>query len=189
MKKQINGKIRNLLYASSLWNFGEGMLWPLFAVYTQRIGWDIFDISWAWATYLIVAGIMYIVVGKIADWKNSKDKIMILWYALNACFTFWYIFVSQPYHLFIVQIGLAIAAALATPTRNALYSENEDKNHGALEWWYADGLSQIMTWIALLIWWYIIEIQWFTVLFVIMWVVQVIATIYQAQILKIKKNK
>src|SRR3990167_2426171 len=112
----LNKNSRILLYGSNIWYFGEGMLGPLFAVFTERIGGDILDISWAWATYLIITGILYIVVGKYIDGKHSKSKVMVFGYALNAIFTFSFLFVSSPWHLFIVQAGLGVAAAMATPT-------------------------------------------------------------------------
>jgi len=79
----INKKIRILLYGSNLWFLGEGMLGPLFAVFAERIGGDVLDISWAWATYLIVAGLMQIWVGKYSDGERGKERIMLLGYALN----------------------------------------------------------------------------------------------------------
>ena len=40
-----------LLIASSLWYFGEGLFGPLFAIYAEKIGGDLLDITWAWAFY------------------------------------------------------------------------------------------------------------------------------------------
>ena len=62
---RLNKKERILLYGSNLWYLGAGMLGPLFAVFTEQIGGDVLDISWAWATYLIIAGVLYIWVGKL----------------------------------------------------------------------------------------------------------------------------
>ena len=84
----INKKIKILLYGSGIWYLGEGMLGPLFAVFAERIGGDVLEISWAWATYLIVAGLFYMLIGELTDTKYDKTKIMILGYALNAIFKF-----------------------------------------------------------------------------------------------------
>ena len=54
-----------LLFASGLWFFGEGLLGPLFAVFSQKIGGDILDITWAWSVYLILSGTLYIVFGRL----------------------------------------------------------------------------------------------------------------------------
>ena len=89
-----------LLWGATIWYLGEGMLGPLFAVFAQRVGGDILDITWAWATYLIITGAFYILVGKLINNKPYKAQVMVLGYALNALFTFGYLFVSTPLHLF-----------------------------------------------------------------------------------------
>ncbi|MBI2673498.1 hypothetical protein HYX19_04505 [Candidatus Woesearchaeota archaeon] len=127
-------KEKILLYGSNIWALGEGMLGPLFAVFTQRIGGNILDIAWAWALYLMVAGVLVILVGKISDGILSKEKLMVTGYALNAIFTFSYLFVSSPLHLFFVQGGLGIAFALSNPTWNALYAKYEDKKQDGFIW-------------------------------------------------------
>ncbi|HCC23537.1 TPA: MFS transporter [Candidatus Falkowbacteria bacterium] len=182
----LNRHIKNLLYSGNLWYFGEGMLGPLFAVFTEKVNGDILDITWAWATYLIIAGLLYIVVGKLTDKYDNKEKIMVLGYALNALFTFGYLFVSAPWHLFIVQAGLGIAAAMATPTWHALYAKYENQKHGGFQWGLAGGEAQIITGIAIIIGGYIVSLTSFTVLFSTMGIIQIIATIYQAQILRKK---
>lgn len=183
---RINQHIRILLYGGNIWYFGSGMLGPLFAIFTEKIGGDILDVSWAWATYLILAGILYILVGKITDTYDNKEKIMVLGYALNALCTFAYLLVSTPWHLFLVQAGLGIAVALATPTWNALYAKNEDRKQAGFEWGLAGGMAEIITGIAMIIGGYIVSYGSFTLLFTVMGITQIIATIYQAKILKKK---
>lgn len=181
---KLNHSIKILLNGANIWYLGEGMLGPLFAVLTERVGGDILDISWAWATYLIFAGVLYIVVGKMTDKYDNAEKTMVFGYALNALLTFGYLFVSTPWHLIVVQAGLGIASAMATPTWDALYAKHEDRKHGGFQWGLAGGESQIITGIAILIGGYIVSFVSFNALFVIMGIIQVIATIYQAQILK-----
>ena len=86
---------RILLIGANIWYFGEGMLGPLFSVFAEKVGGDILDITWAWATYLIMTGLMYILVGKLINKKSYKDKVLVAGYALNALLTFGYLFVSN----------------------------------------------------------------------------------------------
>jgi len=165
------------------------MLGPLIAVFTESVGGSILDISWAWAIFLIVAGLLQIVVGKISTSKN-RAKIMLWGYVLNALFTFTYIFVASPLHLFAVQFGLGIAAALATPTWEALYAKYEDKKQDTYEWGLAGGEGQIITGIAIIIGGLIVSSFSFNVLFVIMGAISTVAAIYQVKILRsVKKRK
>ncbi len=182
----INRNIKVLIYGSNIWALGEGMLGPLFAVFTERIGGDILDISWAWASYLIVTGVLHIIIGRLMDEKNNKAKIMVIGYALNALFTFGYLLVSSMWHLFIVQIGLGIAAALATPTWDALFARYEDKKHDTFEWGLVVGEGKIITGVALVTGGFIVSYFSFSALFITMGLIQVIATLYQAKILRKK---
>ena len=95
---RLNKKERILLYGSNLWYLGAGMLGPLFAIFAERVGGDIFDITSAWATYLIVSGLLIIFVGKVSD-KTNKKKLVLAGYILNALFTFGYLFVDNPLKL------------------------------------------------------------------------------------------
>ena len=178
-----------LLWGSNIWFLADGMLGPLFAVFIQKIGGSIFDISWAWATYLVVKGFLSILIGKLSDSKWSKEKLMILGYSLNAFFTFSYIFVSTPMQLFLVQIGLGIAVAMATPTWQALYSKYEEKGKGGSEWGLVDGDADIIMGVSMIIGGYLVTMFSFKLLFFVMGTIQVIATVYQAKILKKPRSK
>jgi predicted MFS family arabinose efflux permease len=180
----MNSKARILLYADNLWYFGEGMLGPLFAVFSQRVGGDILDISIAWASYLIVAGVMIIIFGRISDRAISKEKLVIIGYSLNAALTFCYLLVASSMQLLIVQAGLGVAAALATPTWNALYTKYHDRKNSGYVWGLADGQAQIVTGLAIAVGGIIVSFFSFTLLFLVMGSVQVVAAIYLSRILK-----
>ena len=182
-------KEKILLNGSNLWYFGEGMLGPLFAVFSQKVGGNILDISWAWATYLLVCGFMVILVGKISDEKIAKEKLLVAGYALNALFTFGYIFVNSQSGLFLVQIGLGLAASLSIPTWEALYAKYEDKKHDGYVWGLASGEAYIVIALAVFLGGLIVNYFSFTVLFIIMGSIQIVATLYQAKILKNKFAK
>lgn len=174
---------RILLWGANIWYLGEGMLGPLFAVFTERVGGDILEISWAWATYLIVTGLLVIFVGKYIDGRFDPAKIMVAGYALNAVATFGYLLVSSPWHLFIVQAALGVANALATPTWDTLYARHGGRRHGTLIWGLAVGDASSITGIALLIGGFLVVEFSFSTLFITMGCIQTLAAIYQARIL------
>lgn len=174
---------RVLLAGASFWWFGEGLFGPLFAVFTERIGGNILDITWAWATYLLVTGVLVTYMGSLSD-RFGKTKLMVAGYFLNALFTWGYLLVSEPTHLFLVQIGLGVAAALATPTWDALYSEYTDRKHDGYLWGISDGLEQIVAGVSILIGGIIVVQFSFPALFIIMGTIQTLGAIYQAKILK-----
>lgn len=173
-----------LLWGANIWYFGEGMLGPLFAVFAEKVGGDLLDIAWAWATYLIITGVFYILVGKLINGKPYKAKVMVFGYALNAVLTFCYLFVSSPLQLFFVQAGLGIAEAIGTPAWDALYAKNVNESHDTFAWGLASGQSQIVTGVAIVCGGLIANYFSFNALFITMGIIQVIAAVIQSRILR-----
>jgi len=163
--------------------FGEGLLGPLFAIFAERLGGDVLEITWAWATYLIVSGLLTVYIGNLSD-KVDKKKLVFYGYVLNMIFTFSYLLVHNSQSLLIVQAGLGVAAALATPTWNALFSEHENKKKDGLEWGLSDGMSQFFTGLAVIAGGFIVSYFSFTILFITMGIIQIFAVIRLLPILK-----
>lgn len=180
-------QIRLLLAGSYLWYFGEGLLGPLYAVFAQKIGGDILEITGAYAVYLITMGVISVLVGKFSD-NHSKEKIMLAGYALNAVATFGYLFVNAPAMLFLVQGLLGVAAALATPTWDSLFSKYLDKKRAGEEWGLSDGGPHIVMGISLLFGGVVVSYFGFETLFIIMGTMQAIATVVQSFLILHNKN-
>jgi len=180
----LSQKTKILLWSSNIWYLGEGMLGPLFAVFAQRVGGNVLEITWAWALYLFATGFLAILVGKVSDKLIAKEKLMMLGYVLNTLFTFGYLLVSSPLHLLLVQFGLGIASALVVPTWSALYSHSEGKERAVYVWGLASGQFSLVTAVAILLGGMIVNYFSFTTLFVIMGMIQLVATFYQARIFR-----
>ncbi len=180
-----NGRL--LLWSSNLWALGEGMFGPLFAVFAQRIGGNILDITWAWAIYLGMTGILTIVTGRVSDriWQwCGRERLLVAGYALNALCTFGYLLVETTTGLFLVQAGLGVALALSSPTWSALYarySPGEEK--AGYAWGLVAGEQRLILAVAIILGGYIVDHYSFNALFIGMGVVQAIATLYLARIL------
>ena len=176
-----------LLIGASFWWLGEGLFGPLFAVFAGRIGGSILDISWAWATFLLVTGFLEIFVGRISD-KIGHAGLMITGFALNAFFTFCYLFIHTTQELFIVQAGLGVALALADPTWDALYAKFEDRRRPGYIWGLQHGVEELITGASIFIGGIIVSYYSFVTLFIIMGTIQTIGAIYQAKILFVRKK-
>ena len=180
---KLNKQIKILLLASSLWYFGEGLFGPLFAIYAEKIGGDLLDITYAWALYLIATGICYGVVGKIFIKSKYKSHAMIFGYGLNALLTFGYIFVHNTKQLFLLQVGLGIAEALSTPIWDSLFASHLDDLNNTFHWSLASGHTHFVSGIAIAIGGLIANYLSFQTLFMIMGCIQIIATIIQSRLL------
>jgi hypothetical protein len=177
-----------LLWGANIWFFGEGLLGPLFAVFTERLGGDILDVTWAWSIFLVVTGLCYIVTGRwITRHKNYRAKVMVAGYALNALFTFGYLLVSTPKQLFLIQAALGISEAIGSPSWDSLYARSLTEVNDTYAWGLAGGQAQIVTGIATMIGGFIVYYISFNVLFITMGIIQVMAAITQSRLLFIKK--
>ena len=180
--------VKILLIGANIWYFGEGMMGPLFSIFSEKVGGDILDITWAWATYLVITGIFYIIVGKLLNGKSYKEKVMVFGYLLNALFTFGYLFVKNPLQLFMIQAGLGIAEAIGTPAWDTLYAKNISNEMDSYAWGLSTGQSQIVTGVAFGIGGLITHFISFEALFITMGSIQVLAALVTSQLL-FKKNR
>ena len=177
---------RILLIASSLWFFGEGLFSPLFAVFSEKIGGDILDVTWALSLYLCLTGILYMVFGKLLRNSKYKEYFLILGYLLNTILTFSYIFIQTSHQLLLLQVGLAIAEALSTPIWDALFAKYLEKSDDSLFWGIAGGHSQLVSGIAIALGGLVIYYFSFNLLFIIMGCIQAFATIVQTRLLFVR---
>lgn len=175
------------MIGANIWYFGEGMMGPLFSVFSEKVGGDILDITWAWSTYLVLTGFLYILVGKLLNKKSFKAEIVVAGYTLNAMLTFCYILVESPFQLFLVQAGLGIAEALCTPAWDSLYANSHHEELDTYAWGLSTGQSQIVTGIAFGIGGVVTHYLSFNALFITMGCMQVLAAIVTARIIFEKK--
>ena len=180
--------LKILLISNNLWSLAEGMFGPLFALFANRLGGSILDITWAWAGYLIVRGLASIVAGKVSDRWISKETLMVTGFGLNALLTFGYLSVNSSWGLFIVESGLGLAAALALPTWSSLFARYSGRTKNGWAWGLSAGLDDFVTAVGIVLGGLVVSLFNFTGLFVIMGTIQLCATIYQAKILYYGKS-
>lgn len=180
---------RILFWSANIWNFSDGLLGPLFAIFASRIGGDIMDISWAWATYLMVTGLGMVAVGRLGD-RVGHHGLSVIGYSFTAVFTFAYLFVESPFDLFIVQAGLGLGLAFSNPTWEALYDRYSGNggNDGYI-WGVASAGRSIAQACAILVGAYIVTEFSFDVLFIAMGILATAAALYQAKILKYARHR
>ena len=130
---------------------------------------------------------MYFFVGKALQHSKYQKEVMILGYALNTIFTFFYLMVNSVTSLFFVQVGLGMAESLSTPIWDALFANDLEEKNNTFLWGLATGHTHFVTGIAVAIGGLITYYISFQMLFVIMGTIQAIATIIQARLLFVKK--
>jgi MFS family permease len=180
---RLNRLAATLLISSNVWNFADGLLGPLFAVFAGTVGGNVFDISWAWSIYLVVTGVCTICIGYVSD-HLPKRYVLLVGYSLTTLFTFGYTLVSNPWQFFAIQAGLGFALALSNPTWLALFHENVARDkYDATAWGLSSGRDKIATGLAALCGGMIVTYTSFQTLFLIMGTIQLFGTLYLASVL------
>ena len=174
-----------LFWGSNAWYFAEGMLGPFFAVFAGRVGGDILDISYAWAIFWAVTGVVAIFSGKLGD-HFGKARVLFFGSVLTVITTFGYLLVKAPIHLFIIQALSGVAMATLNPSWYALYGEHSSRKTSGSAWGWADGSGRLFSATAILIGGVVIKEFSFTTLFLIMGCIHTLGMLYQAQILFIQ---
>jgi MFS family permease len=174
---------KTLLWASNLSGFGMGLLGPLYAVFAQKVGGDVMELSVVYAVYLILMGLGIVVVGNISD-RLGYEKILVTGYMLRTLGTFSYLFVDSMLSLLFVQIVLGIASALVEPTWYALYDKNSgDGKRDGYIWGLSSGMWFVSSGLAVIVGGYIVSVDSFETLFTVMGTIMLISTVYLSRIL------
>lgn len=133
----MKGLPRTLLFVESVWAFGSGLFLPIFAIFSSQVGGDITDAGFAAAIFIAVTSLLEYPIGKLLDYfhnHHNQKWFLVADYFLEAMVFFGYIFVSNKYELFALQIVLGLANALGDPAWEALYDESTP-NHKAGSYW------------------------------------------------------
>ena len=125
--------LKILIATSFAYNLGAGMLGPIYAIFVEQIGGNILDAGMAWAIYAISVGISMYIFSRFEDKLPKKKVITIGFLMLTIGFASYY-FVSEPIHLFMVQLYLGISMALLDPSWLAFFGTHVDKHKEAAEW-------------------------------------------------------
>src|SRR3989338_10611393 len=115
-------ELRLLLLSNYLNFFGSGLFLPLYAVFVQFIGGNIFHAGASFGTYTLTAGIVTFIFGKLEDKMLDKRKMFCLGYFLVVIGASSYLFITELWHLYLVQVLNAIAFFIFYSSFKTFYS-------------------------------------------------------------------
>src|SRR5688572_21490449 len=125
--------VRALLSAESVWSFGAGLFFPIFAIYSAQVGGDILDAGIAAAIFIFVTSILEYPIGKLIDRYHEKWFI-VCDYLLEGLVFIGYIFVTDIYQLFVLQAILGFANAIGDPAWESLYGRMTPTKKSGSSW-------------------------------------------------------
>lgn len=125
--------VRTLLAAESVWSFGAGLFFPIFAIFSTNIGGSIVDAGIAAAIFIFVTAAMEYPIGKLLDRYHEKSFIVFDYFLEGAIFI-GYIFVTNTAQLFALQVLLGIANAVGDPAWESLYDRSTPNRTSGSSW-------------------------------------------------------
>ncbi len=179
--------IKILLLADFFAVLATGMIGPIYAIFVQDIGGDILDASWAYFAYMISCGIVLYLMGIWENKVKNKGLFVVAGYALNALGCLSYFFVGNQFQLVITQIILGLSQAVLSPVFDSLYSDFVNRKNKAREWADWEAMLYVTNAIAAIVGGYFVASFGFKNLFLVMFVVALLATLASTGMLKGKK--
>lgn len=182
----MNGKIiRTLLVSESIWSFGSGLFFPIFAIFSAQVGGDIIDAGIAAAIFLFVTSVLEYPIGKLLSKYNEKYFI-VADYFLEALVFVGYIFVNNPIQLFVLQAILGLANAIGDPAWESLYGRSAANVNSGKLWADSHMYVGIFNSFGILLGAFLVNIYGFSAVFAIGALFSLIAGIISIKYIKSK---
>jgi len=141
---------------------------PLFALFVEKLKGGAFAAGSIWATFAIVTGILILIISRFGDRLREKEYLVAAGYFFRFVAWMGYYFATSLWHLYFLQIFLAIGEAAGTPAFNAIYSEHLDKGKYVRQWGICNSSGAIIMGVAAFVGGSIVSQFDFKTLFLIM---------------------
>lgn len=126
-------ELKLLIAADLAFVIGSGLYGPIYAIFVEHIGGDLLDVGIAYFIFLITMATLEIPAGKMAD-KYGRKKFLAAGYLLLAFTIIGYIFITNKYQLFLIQMLGGVALAIADPAWEGWFSSHIDKKESSFDW-------------------------------------------------------
>ena len=162
-------KIVNLLLIINFFNyFSENLLVPVYAVFTNKIGGDLFTAGSALAVSYAVIGIGIIISGKFAEKYHTEKLQMVVGLAMDMLVIIGYINVKSPFGLYVAFVFSGLAIAISQPAFSGLFSSVIPEGKHTSRWGYMYGLIYFTSAVSALVSGFVTQQFGFTALFYLM---------------------
>ncbi len=149
----LNRIIQALIYSDVLFFSAFGMLSPVYAVFIEQriVGGTLTVVGISTAIFLIVKSFVQMIVAAHLDIKED-DKKNFYWtlgggIAL-ATVPIFYLYISVPWHLYIIEALLATGSAANFPAWSSLFTKHLDQRRRAFQWSFHSTATQLGTAVA-----------------------------------------
>jgi len=135
----LNKVIRGLILSDFLLQSGWGLIGPIFAIFiTQQIqGGSLVSVGFIAATYWFIKSIAQPFIAHFLDVKKGEGddfKFLIYGLFLANLVPLGYIFVTQLWHVFLLEIIRGLCMACVIPSWAGIFTRHIDKGWEAFSW-------------------------------------------------------
>lgn len=191
-KNIINRIIRTLIISDFFLLFAVGLLAPIFAVFIlENIENRIEVVGYAVSCFWITRLLLVIPISRLMDKiKGETDEYSFLIGGtfLISLVPLLYIFSSEPWHVYLIQILNGLAYSMAVPAWRIVFTNNVDRHIVGFEWSLEDVGIGIATAASASIGALIVGNYGFNVLFVMMFLFALISALILSTLLKSKRS-
>jgi predicted MFS family arabinose efflux permease len=177
-KLKITHPLLILLVTNAMVLVGNAMIGPIYAIFVERIGGGLLDASGAFALYSLSASITAMIVGRVTDRAKEDELVVVLGYAVMAVSFVGYVFVSQMWQFFLVQIIAGIGHAIQAPSFDAVYSKHIGKGHSGTVWGAWEGMNYMTMSLGAIIGGFVASQFGFDAMFLLMTVLVLFSALY-----------
>ncbi len=135
----VNRVIRLLILSDFMVLFAAGLLAPIFAVFILKAipGSSLQVIGLSTAFYWIARTISTVPLSRLmdkVDGERDEFYFMVVGTFIFSSMPLFYLFVSQPWHLYLIQFIGGLANSMAVPAWRILFTDHIDKGKTGYEW-------------------------------------------------------
>jgi MFS family permease len=180
-----NPALRALLIGDGIILTAAAMLTPIYALYVNHIGGNIFDVGFTAAALAFGAGIAAIVGGRFTDSIKNKKALVAMGYLIIGGGFLSLTLVHSVIGLACVQLVIGLTRPVYETAFDALYSIHLDKKREAQEWGAWEGISYFAAGVGALLGSALVAYFSFTTLFILMSAMSFMSALY---IVRLPKN-
>jgi predicted MFS family arabinose efflux permease len=137
-KISINKFVRTLILSDFFLFFSVGLLAPIYAVFilkniTGRLDVIGYAVSFYWIARVVLVIPFSVIMDKIKG-EFDEYSFMILGTGLMSIIPLFYIFVSEPWHIYLLQLLNGAANSMAVPAWRIVFTNHIDRRITGFEW-------------------------------------------------------
>lgn len=134
----VNRVIKLLVWSDFIIFFAAGLLSPIFAVFILKIpGSDLKTVGLSAACYWIARTLSTVPLSRLmdrTDGERDEFYFMVVGSFIFSSVPLFYLFISAPWHLYVIQFIFGLANSMAVPAWRILFTDHLDRGKTGYEW-------------------------------------------------------